>query len=275
MTGGVVGDDTSFDAQRILPSWAPSYLATGQIAPVGALIVDGGTVVAGRRRVPAADPAESAAATFAGLLQQRGVVVGGPPGRAAAPRGATILATVRSPPLATVVGEMLRESDNLAAEMLVKELGVRVAGDGSWTQGLAVIHATLAARGFPLAGVVQVDGSGLDRTDRVPCRTLAALVATGTLEPEFPVSARCGTLVGRMVGRPAAQRVVAKTGSLSGVSALSGAVAPAPLPAQSCPPAGASAERVTFAVVFNGLASIGAGENEEDRIADLLAAYAQ
>ena len=76
--------------------------------------------------------------------------------------------------------------------------------------------------------------------------TLAALVAGGRLEPEFPVAARCGTLVARLVGQPAGQRVVAKTGSLTGVVALSGAVSPAPLPPQPCPPAGATSGRVTY-----------------------------
>jgi D-alanyl-D-alanine carboxypeptidase/D-alanyl-D-alanine-endopeptidase (penicillin-binding protein 4) len=238
-------------------------------------VVDGGTVVAGRRRVPAADPALAAAAAFAGLLAQRGVVVDGAAAHAAVPHGATALASVQSPPLTTVLGEMLRESDNLAAEMLVKELGYRFGRGGTWAAGTAVIHAALAGAGVPLDGVVQVDGSGLDRLDRVPCRTLAAIVRDGTLEAEFAVAGRCGTLVGRLVRQPGAQRVVAKTGSLSGVSALSGAVSAAPLPAQPCPPAGAAAERVTFAEVFNGVASIAAGEAVADRVANVLATYAQ
>ena len=212
--------------------------------------MDGGTVASGGRRVAESDPAIGAATAFAGLLAERGIAVGAAVTRATAPAGAVRVASVQSPPLATVVGEMLRESDNLAAEMLVKELGYR------------------------FGGVVQVDGSGLDRQDRVPCRTLAALVATGALEPEFPVAGRCGTLVGRMVGQPGDQRVVAKTGSLAGVSALSGAVGPAALAFQPCPPAGASAERVTFSIVFNGLPSTAAGEAVEDRIADALAGYA-
>ena len=274
VTGGVRADDSRYDAARTVASWAPSYLATAQIAPVGALIVDGGTVASGGRRVAESDPAIGAATAFAGLLAERGIAVGAAVTRATAPAGAVRVASVQSPPVATVVGEMLRESDNLAAEMLVKELGYRFGGAGSWAAGTAVVRSTLAAAGVPLDGVVQVDGSGLDRQDRVPCRTLAALVATGALEPEFPVAGRCGTLVGRMVGQPGDQRVVAKTGSLAGVSALSGAVGPAALAFQPCPPAGASAERVTFSIVFNGLPSTAAGEAVEDRIADALAGYA-
>ena len=275
ITGGILADDNRYDGVRTVASWAPSYLADGEVAPVGALVVDGGTVVAGRRRVPARDPALTATSAFEGLLAERGITVDGRVTRGTAPAGAVRVAAVQSPPLTTVVGEMLRESDNLAAEMLVKELGYRFGGGGSWAAGTGVVHATLAAAGVPLDGVVQLDGSGLDRQDRVPCQTLAALLATGTLEPFFPVAARCGTLVGRMVGQPAAQRVVAKTGSLAGVSALSGAVGPAALPSQPCPPAGASAEPVTFSIVFNGLPSTAAGEAVEDRIADALAAYAQ
>jgi len=52
-------------------------------------------------------------------------------------------------------------------------------------------------------------------------------------------------------------------------------VGPAALPSQPFHPAGASAEPVTFSIVFNGLPSTAAGEAVEDRIADALAAYAQ
>jgi D-alanyl-D-alanine carboxypeptidase/D-alanyl-D-alanine-endopeptidase (penicillin-binding protein 4) len=274
VSGGIVADDRRYDAQRTVATWSPSYLAAGEIAPIGALAVDDGTVVSGRRRVTPADPAAAAAGVFAGMLAQRGIVVDGPVVHGAAPPAPVTLGTVVSPPLTTVVGEMLRESDNVAAEMLVKELGYRFGGGGTWPAGTAVVRSTLAAAGVPLDGVVQVDGSGLDRTDRVPCRTLAALVAGGRLEPEFPVAGRCGTLVARLVGQPAGQRLVAKTGSLTGVVALSGALSAAPLPPQPCPPAGATSGRVTFAVVLNGTPSVTAGESVADHIANLLAIYA-
>jgi D-alanyl-D-alanine carboxypeptidase/D-alanyl-D-alanine-endopeptidase (penicillin-binding protein 4) len=267
--GGVVGDDSRFDGERTVPSWQASYLADGEVGRVSALEVDGGTVVAGGRRVPAADPALSAASAFAALLRQRGIAVAGPVAHATAPKGAVTLAAVHSPPLTTVIGETLRESDNLAAEMLVKALG-----GGTWPGGVAAVHATLVAEGIPVQGVVQVDGSGLDRADRVPCASVAAVLATGRLEPELPVAARCGTLVGRMVGQPGAQRVIAKTGSLTGVVALSGAVSAAPLPPQPCPPAGASAEPVTFALLLNGTFTTAAGEGAADRVADVVATYA-
>ena len=267
--GGVVGDDSRFDGERTVPSWQASYLADGEVARVGALEVDGGTVVAGGRRTPAADPALSAAGAFAALLRQRGIAVAGPVAHATAPRGAVTLAAVHSPALTTVIGEMLRESDNLAAEMVVKALG-----GGTWAAGIAAVHATLVSEGIPVAGVVQVDGSGLDRADRVPCATVAAVLATGRLEPELPVAARCGTLVGRMVGQPGAQRVIAKTGSLTGVVALSGAASATPLPPQPCPPAGASAQPVTFALLMNGTLTTSAGEGVADRVADVVATYA-
>jgi D-alanyl-D-alanine carboxypeptidase/D-alanyl-D-alanine-endopeptidase (penicillin-binding protein 4) len=267
--GGVAGDDSRFDGQRTVASWEASYLADGEVAPVSALEVDGGTVVVRGRRVPAADPALSAAFAFATLLRARGIAVDGPVTHATAPAGAVTLGTLRSPPLTTVIGETLRESDNLAAEMLVKTLG-----GGTWPAGIAAVRATLTAEGVPMAGVVQVDGSGLDRGDRVPCAALAAVLATGRLEPLLPVAGRCGTLVGRMVGQPGAQRVIAKTGSLTGVVALSGAASAAALPPQPCPPAGARAEPVTFALLLNGPLTTAAGEGVADRVGDVVATYA-
>jgi D-alanyl-D-alanine carboxypeptidase/D-alanyl-D-alanine-endopeptidase (penicillin-binding protein 4) len=100
--GGVTGDDSRFDAQRTVPSWSSSYLASGEVARVSALEVDGGTVVAGGRRVPALDPALSAAGAFATLLRERGIAVAGPVGHDPAPPGAVTVAAVHSPPLTTV-----------------------------------------------------------------------------------------------------------------------------------------------------------------------------
>src|SRR4051812_15563851 len=76
------------------------------------------------RAVPAPSPAPNAANVPAGLLRDKGVQVGGA-GDGRAPAGATPLATEESGPLADVVGQVLTQSDNLGAELLVKELGHR------------------------------------------------------------------------------------------------------------------------------------------------------
>ena len=73
-----------------------------------------------------------------------------------------------------ILGEVLRESDNTAMELLTKELGLREGGTGSTRAGVAAVRADLAADGLPLGEFVNVDGSGLSPQDRVTCALLAA-----------------------------------------------------------------------------------------------------
>ena len=290
VNGGVIGDDSRFDGQRTVPTWKSLYLTDGEIGPVGALEVNGGFTVSGRRKAPDANPAASAAATFASLLQARGVAVQGPTGAGTAPSGAVPVASMDSPPLRDVVGIMLRESDNLAAEMLVKELGREFGGAGTWPAGLGVIRDTLAAAKLPTDGLALVDGSGLDRSDRASCATLGALEAapgpaTAIVASALPRAGSCGTLAKRFLGQPAAGRIRAKTGSLTGVAALTGYVDTAPAkPPPSCPPATASAgagtgpppgQPISFSLLVNGLATDSAGVGVEDRVADALTTYPQ
>ena len=285
VTGGIVGDDSRFDAQRTVPTWKPTYLSSGEIGPVGALEVDGGFTVSGRRKTPDANPAVAAATTFTGLLRARGVTVDGAPASAPAPPGATKVASVDSLSVRQIVGIMLRESDNLAAEMLLKELGHRFGGAGTWPAGIGVIRDNLSAIGVPVDGLVLVDGSGLDRGDRASCATLAALIAApgpsvAAVIGGLPRAGNCGTLAKRFLNQPAAGRIRAKTGSLTGVAALTGYVDPAPVaPAPPCPPPDSGAlpspgpKPVTFALLANGLGTDSAGLSLEDRVADALVSF--
>ncbi|GAC1592895.1 MAG: D-alanyl-D-alanine carboxypeptidase/D-alanyl-D-alanine-endopeptidase [Acidimicrobiales bacterium] len=248
ITGGVLGDDSRFDGQRTVPTWKSTYVSSGEVGPVGALEINGGFTVSGRRKVPNLTPAASAAQALATLLQARGVTVEGGVSTGTAPAAAVAVASVDSLPLRDVIGIMLRESDNLAAEMLVKELGHRFAGAGTWAAGLGVVRDTLASAAIPVDGLAIVDGSGLDRSDRATCATLAALdvaggPAGGTVIAGLPRAGNCGTLVKRFVGQAAAGRVRAKTGSLTGVAALTGYVDPTPAnPPPPCPPLASAAQ---------------------------------
>jgi D-alanyl-D-alanine carboxypeptidase/D-alanyl-D-alanine-endopeptidase (penicillin-binding protein 4) len=281
VTGGVVADDTRFDDVRSVASWDPSYTEDGEVGPVGALVVDDGFIIEGSRPVREYDPATSAAIEFAGLLRSDGVSVSGPIVHGTAPVGGTAVASVASPPLSAIVGEMLRESDNLTAEILTKDIGYAAAGAGTWPAGIQAVDQTLEAAGIPTAGLAHVDGSGLDRSDRVACATLAAVVSnTGpagrALDAALAVAGSCGTLLDRFSGQAAAQRIAGKTGSLAGVDSLTGVVLPEPVSVASCaadgaPPGGP----VTFSFVVNGVASDQAGQAIEDRIADTLVGVGQ
>ena len=262
--GAVVGDESRYDTQRAVATWKPQYLTDGEAGSLSALLVNDA-----KNPKPVPAPAVFAAATFTDLLKARGVQVVGPAAARTAPAGGATLASLPSPPLADIVGEMLRVSDNDTAEMLVKELAhVTSKGAGSTADGVAVVRAVLAKAGIDTTGLVSRDGSGLDRSDRVTCSLLAATVALAgrhsTLADGLPVAATSGTLLRRLGGTPAAGRVRAKTGTLEDVSALAGWVDPK---------AGTVVPPISFAFVADDLPNHVVGPSVGDRISLALATW--
>jgi D-alanyl-D-alanine carboxypeptidase/D-alanyl-D-alanine-endopeptidase (penicillin-binding protein 4) len=224
--GSVMGDDTRYDAQRYLPTWKRAYVTEGHVGPESALALNDGFVQFTPRKVVAAEPAASAAAVFTDLLRAQGVVVAGEAGSGRAPTGLATLAKVQSPPVRDIVGEMLRESDNNTAELLVKEMGRRFANAGTTAAGLGVVRDSLAGAKLPAAELQAVDGSGLDRSDLASCnlftQILAAAGTDGPIATGLAVAGQTGTLSDRFGHNPSAGRLRAKTGFLDGVVALSG-----------------------------------------------------
>ena len=224
--GRVVGDDSRYDSVRAVPSWPARYLQENQVGPLSALSVNDGFAVWEGRRETFADPPAGAAGVLTDLLRQRGVTVAGDPASGQAPADAVTLAGVDSPPVAELVAQLLRESDNGTAELLVKELGLRVAGEGSTAAGTRVVAETVAGMGLPTEGLVVVDGSGLDPDNRVTCRLLHAVLHAsndgGPLREGLPVAGTSGTLSERLLDDTLSGQVRAKTGSIRGVASLSG-----------------------------------------------------
>jgi D-alanyl-D-alanine carboxypeptidase/D-alanyl-D-alanine-endopeptidase (penicillin-binding protein 4) len=226
--GGVVGDDSRYDKQRYLPSWKDTYRTDGEIGPMSALTVnDGFSTWSPARKVPVDDPTRNAAAQLTDLLKARGVQVGAP-STGAAPATATDVASVQSPPLKDIVHSMLSSSDNLTAELLTKELGVRTAKQGTTVAGVAATTAKMKELGVAIGDGALKDGSGLDRGNRITCSALATALELSQ-RPEFapiydglPVAGRSGTLVGDFVGTPLEGNFRGKTGSLDGVTGLTG-----------------------------------------------------
>lgn len=223
VTGGIRGDDSHYDRTRLVPTWKPNYLTDNEVGPLGALLVDSGFPVFKYPEVRADDPAAHAAGELAALLTARGVSVPDRAEAGVAPEGAVTLATIRSAPFSEVVAAMVRESDNTAAELIAREVGRRKAGEGSTAAGAAAVVAELAALGLPVAGVRLGDGSGLEATNTVTCGLLATAVRNVKgLRATLPVAGRSGTLARRLVDTPLEGKLVAKTGTLKGVTGLTG-----------------------------------------------------
>ena len=262
--GRIVGDESRYDTQRLVPTWSPSYLTAGEVGPMSALTVNDNFAQWTPRQVPASSPAANAASVLARLLQERGVQVGGT-GEGPAPPGSAAVAVADSAPMVDVVGAMLTQSDNLAAELLTKELGRRFGGAGTTAAGLGVTRSVLQELHLPAAGVAMADGSGLDRSDRATCQALLRAVErggpSGPIARGLPVAGSTGTLFHRFNGTSLAGRLRAKTGNLSGAAAFTGWLA-----------AGRD-RQLAFSFVVNGVASEAEGRAIEDRLAAVLATY--
>ncbi len=227
VTGGVLADESWFDARRTAPGWKAAFYIE-ESPPLTALIVDRGRV--GRRTLD--DPALAAAQLFRRALAAAGVHVLGTSAHGVADDAAVPLAAVDSPALAAIVRWMDRESDNFDAEMLVKQLGAVQADAGTTAAGIGVVAGLLTEAGVPMEGVRLVDGSGLSLLDRFTANALVSLLTAMWNDPgvrpellaSLPVAGRSGTLEHRMRHTVAAGVVLAKTGSTDNASALSGFV---------------------------------------------------
>ncbi len=254
-------DDTLFAGPAVNPAWPRRDVPEGFVAPVDALSVDNGRVRPGSA-VRVADPARSAGAVFAGMLRVDGITVAGGVTRTRAPAAARVLAAVSSPTLAALLRHLLQASDNDYAETLLRQVAVGTSVPASSVGASRAVRARLTALGIDLAGTVQDDGSGLAHGDRVRPVTLAAVIRRDLWTPRLsavvtglPVAGRSGSLLDRMGGSrgAAAGRVVAKTGTLTGVHALAGYVVPR------------SADPVVFVLMVAGAAD---DEDAEERLDD-------
>ena len=227
--GGVQGDDSRYEELPYLPSWSPSYRTDPEVGPVSALTVNHGMSTVQPRLTPVEDPAVFAATELADLLRARGVSVGAP-GRSTAPDGAKTIGTAQSARLHDVIAAALESSDNLAMEMLAREIGLKAANQGTTAAGARAIVDKVHALGVPVDGVSLVDGSGLDYSDRVTCQALMSALAMGA-RPQFkalwdglPVAGQTGTLADELRGSSLTGKLHGKTGTLQGVTGLAGFV---------------------------------------------------
>ncbi|MFI2613254.1 D-alanyl-D-alanine carboxypeptidase/D-alanyl-D-alanine-endopeptidase [Streptomyces sp. NPDC018584] len=184
------------------------------------------------------EPTGYAAAVFRDALAAHGVRVSGPTRAGiATPEGARRLASHDSMELKDLLVPFMKLSNNMHAESLTKAMGHKATGrPGSWRDGIAAVNGYLKTAGVDPGKLRQVDGSGLSRKDNAAADQYIELLRAAKGEPWFadwyaslpvacgPGKAVGGTLRSRMCGTPAALNARAKTGTLTGASALSGYV---------------------------------------------------
>ncbi len=229
-------DETLYTGPKTAPGWKPSYITSGNVAPVVSLMVDEGRTSAASSAARNTNPALVAAQQFAVLLSHDGVKVSGTPKPGLAVAGSKPLASVTSAPVSALVERMLRISDNDLAESLARQVAIKLKKPPTFAGGAQAVSLQLAKLGIDSATMQMVDGSGLSTQDRLQAATLVAVLratASGG-RPELrsvltglPVAGFLGTLSGRFVTTQTAVgigAVRAKTGTLTNVSSLSGVV---------------------------------------------------
>jgi D-alanyl-D-alanine carboxypeptidase/D-alanyl-D-alanine-endopeptidase (penicillin-binding protein 4) len=195
------------------------------------------------------DPARFAAAVFAEVLEKRGVLVMRGVATSSDPLDARtrVLAAHEGAPMARLLEEVNKESQNLHAELLLRLVGRRVLGEGTTEKGREAVESFLDRLEVRRAGWQLVDGSGLSHTNALTPRGLVSLLAAMDVHEQadvfrssLAVAGVDGKLEDRMVGTRAQARVRAKTGALQGVSALAGYVTTD------------GGARLAFAILLNG-----------------------
>jgi D-alanyl-D-alanine carboxypeptidase/D-alanyl-D-alanine-endopeptidase (penicillin-binding protein 4) len=210
VAGGVVGDASLFDSELGPPGWQLNDTPPG---PVSALQFNRGLLGEGFT----SDPAAFAAEGVRTALIAAGIPVDGAAATGRTPRGAVRLASVESPPVATLVSLINKPSDNLFAETLAKSLGRKASGHGTRKAGVAA--ALRFARKLGVRVQIQTGSGAYPFARATPEQLVKALVALRkrkffpVLYDSLPISGRDGTLADRMRNGPAEGRCQAKTGS--------------------------------------------------------------
>ena len=217
------------------------------------------------------EPTTYAADVFRRALRDAGVEVRGTIGRGATPAGTRLLGRDTSMTLGEIMTPFLKLSNNMHAETLVKTMGAVKAGSGSWGAGLDVVTDWAATAGVDTGTIRLSDGSGLSRKDNVTGDAVTDVLVAARTKPWFqqwydalPIAGNPdrfvgGTLRSRMAGTPAANNVHAKTGSLTGVTALSGYVTDA------------DGRALVFSMISNNYLT--SPRSVEDAVAVTLASY--
>jgi len=227
-------DDTLYTGPRVSPGWDEGDLTMGYAAPVAPLAVKIAATKEGVAYPPrSSDPALAAAKVFATRLTEAGITVKGDVARAAAPSGATVLATVESAPLHDVVHFFLESSDNTITEVVSRAVAIDQKLPASFDGGTQAVLRAVTMLGVDTKGAVLADASGLAEGSLLTPTTLLGLIqlVSDPEHPELrsiavgmPVGGLTGTLSDRYLSSDARGLVRAKTGSLSGVKGLAGTV---------------------------------------------------
>ncbi len=249
-------DISAYSGPTMAPGWDPFDIDGGDIAPMEAVMLDGGrtqpvSVDSSRSRTPALD----AGRALAVALRVDPATVGVLPSQF---DGDKEVASVQSPPLIERLRDMMNNSDNVMAEAIGREVAAAQGIPQSFEGAVRAVLGELNSAKIDTRGSHLMDCSGLSIDDRLTAETLDGAVnaAAGNDQPKLrplvdllPIAGGSGTLSNRFVDndaeRAAAGWLRAKTGSLTGTNSLVGIITDA------------SGRVLTFALISNNAGPTG------------------
>lgn len=263
ITGRLYADDTIFDRRRGVPD--SGYATSPYIGPLSGLAFNSGFGGSTSASGFSSDPAKLAASKLLRSLQRAGVKVPSGIALSPTPPDAERVALVRSPTLDRLANLTAVYSNNYFAEMLIKLLGARFGGAGTTAAGADVVEEF--SRGYG-STVQAMDGSGLTRSNRASPREVIDLLLGMQEDPageefiqDLALTGLEGTVASRTEGTAAYGRCRTKTGTISGVSNLSGYCF------------NRSGRVIAFSVLMASVGSTTTAHLYQDRIAATVAGY--
>jgi len=263
ITGRLYADDSIFDRLRGVAD--SGYATSYYIGPLSGLSFNAGFAGNSSSSGFSSDPAKAAARKLVGSLRNAGISMPAGAALGVTPPNAERVALIESAPLTELVDLTNIYSNNFFAETLIKLLGAEVGNGGTTASGAAVVESFASSLG---STVHAVDGSGLTRSNRAAPREVVDLLlgmrkqdVGETFIQDLPLTGAEGTVDDRMHGTAANRRCRVKTGTLTGVSNLSGYCF------------NKSGKVMAFSILMGSVGSTSTAHLYQDRIAGLVASF--
>jgi len=165
---------------------------------------------------------------FRALWKELGGSLGGKVRSGSLPANARLAAVQESPPLADVVRDINKYSNNVMARQLFLSLG-NESGPATPERARRRVGEWLAGRNLKFPELVMENGSGLSRQERISAESLDRLLQDAWKSPvmpelvsSLPIVGIDGTMKKRLKESAASGRAHIKTGTLDGVKTAAG-----------------------------------------------------
>ena len=243
ITGNIIGDDSFFDEIYSRDDWIRDEVANVKLPPISALVLDRNRELL-RRRIRTKrgriitrsyyynvkDPPLHAASVLRDKLKEHGIKVSKPAIKGVAKGEIDTLCASRIR-LRDLIKLINKHSDNFLAECLFKTIGAYYSGSqGNSFYSTQAVIKFIKDNGIFSEGTSVVDGSGISRFDQVTVGAVAGLLEKMYFDMKhfqdfynsLSIAGVDGTLRHRMKDTAAEDNFHGKTGTLKGVSSLSG-----------------------------------------------------